>query len=67
MKSYQANITNIKVGNLVYHKFLSDNSGPRFATVIEEDDGYGDVGVVFQEHPNLTYYFEIENLMIIEE
>ena len=60
MKAIQADIKNIKVGDLVYHRYLYDNDQqPRFATVIEPDDGYGDVGVVFQEYPDLTYYFEM--------
>jgi hypothetical protein len=67
MKSIQANETNIKVGDLVYHRYLYDNDQPRFAIVTEPDDGYGDVGVSFQQYPDLTYYFEICNLMIVLE
>lgn len=40
---------------------------PRLALVVEEDDGYGDVGVSFQEYAHLTYYFELKNLLLIED
>jgi hypothetical protein len=68
MKSIQAREDNIKVGDLVYHRYLYDDErNPRFAIVTESDDGYGDVGVTFQQYPDLTYYFEICNLMIVLE
>lgn len=68
MKTIQATTENAKAGRLIIHKYLNDNDdSPRLALVVEEDDGYGDVGVSFQEYPHLTYYFELVNLLLIEE
>lgn len=67
MKTIKATSENAKVGRLVIHKFLCENDTPRIALVVDEDDGYGDIGVTFQAYPDLTYYFELENLLLVEE
>lgn len=68
MKTIEATPQNTKKGRLVIHKFLYDmNDQPRLALVVDEDDGYGDVGVSFQEYPELTYYFELKSLLLIED
>lgn len=68
MKTIQATEENTKAGKLVIHKYLNGMDDlPRLAIVVEEDDGYGDVGVTFQDIPNSVYFFEIKNLMLVEE
>jgi hypothetical protein len=68
VKTIKATSENTKVGRLVIHKFLCDSDDtPRIALVVDEDDGYGDIGVTFQAYPDLTYYFELENLLLVEE
>lgn len=67
MKTTEATSLNAKKGRLVIHKYLYDDDQPRLALVVEEDDGYGDVGLSFQEYPHLTYYFELKNLLLIED
>jgi hypothetical protein len=68
LKTIEATPLNTKKGRLVIHKYLCDmDNQPRLALVVEEDDGYGDVGVSFQEYAHLTYYFELKNLLLIED
>jgi hypothetical protein len=68
LKTIEATSLNAKKGRLVIHKYLYDmDDQPRLALVVDEDDGYGDVGVSFQEYPHLTYYFELKSLLLIED
>ena len=68
MKTIQATEENTKAGKLVIHKYLNGMDDlPRMAIVVEEDDGYGDCGITFQDIPQSIYYFEIKNLMLVEE
>jgi hypothetical protein len=63
-----ATVENIKIGQLVAHKNLKDSlDNYRLALVIDGDDGYGDVGIVFVQIPDQVYYFEINKLLIFED
>lgn len=63
-----ATVENIKIGQLVAHAYLKDSADEyRLAIVVDGDDGYGDVGIVFQQIPDKTYYFEINKLLIFED
>jgi hypothetical protein len=67
IKTRPATIEKIQVGDLVAHQYLRySNNDYRLAIVIEGDDGYGDVGIVFQEIPDHIYFFGIKHLLIFE-
>lgn len=66
-KTKEATNEDIRIGDLVAHRYLRHLNGEfRMAIVVEDDDGYGDVGIVFQEIPDHVYFFDIKNLLIFK-